>query len=52
MMKIVYIIFVFEINDLEICLGNSNLLFRKKIILLGSLIQKYKTGKQMASYKY
>ena len=44
--------FALIIKDLEVCLGNSNLLLEKSAVWFEPLAQKRKTGKQIADILY
>lgn len=55
MIKVVYVMLAIAIENLEICLGYSNMPFEKIVIWFESLTPKKKTGKETASalyYKY
>ncbi len=50
--RVVCTMFIATIEDLEVCLGNSNLPRGKSAIRFESLAQKRETGKQTASALY
>ena len=52
MIRIVYAMLAVTIKDLEICLGNSNLLLGKSTIQFKLSAQKGETGKQTAITLY
>lgn len=52
MIRVVYAILVIAIENIEVCLGNLNLLLRKSVIWLKLSTQKRETGKQTANALY
>ena len=52
MIRVIYAIFAIAIKDLEVHLGNSNLLLRKSAIWFELLAQKSETSKQTANILY